>query len=588
MASLSKSALIRFLLDGVEVNAPLEWPDIEVLASFEDENVQANITTDSLTFVLEARDLIRNRIQGGLGGGVGIFEGMPFEIQTYNNNGVYVAFKGLLDLTDGLQDDEDNGRIIVRLKKDDGLNSLDERLSAITFGSLEDKGLVGIEDYFDVEYNVIQKVQAEQIITTAIVSYLLFKEIANQIRSIGKDNGNTAGHAGGGATGPLAAAIFAAIIIILQLAYAGLLLALLIDLANDMIETFLPKKRKHKVAKFRRLLEVICQELGYNLVSPIEELEFLAYLPSNPNVDDVTALGFISDAKGTTKGIPNAQDYGYSGVEMFTLARNLFNAKIAIIGQDLHLRSENDPFWIKNSTYKMQSVILPAKEYNTDELFGNVLLAFDTDIVDEWTIDNFTGTNFQVRTDANIVNNENQKFIKGFDNIQFPVCLGNRKDELTPLENALLPLAKTFDDITGIFGGGTNFAAKIKSSLGILKVSNNNHSKPKLLYLNNNNKIPVNHRDLWSARVLWEKYHSYKSFVDNNFFGQKIRYNGVNVPFGLDDFEELIQNSYFEDIDGRYGKITKVTWNIGSDKAVLDYWSREIYTRNLIEQKIEP
>jgi hypothetical protein len=97
---------------------------------------------------------------------------------------------------------------------------------------------------------------------------------------------------------------------------------------------------------------------------------------------------------------------------------------------------------------------------------------------------------------------------------------------------------------------------------------------------------PVQRID-WCAKYLYDNYHYGKSFVTNNNFGQKIKYNEVAIPFGLTDFLKLIENSYFYTTDSKVAKVTELKWNIASDKAIVNYWIREPYTTNLFEFYIE-
>ena len=53
MVMLGKNARLRFLLNGQQADAPRDWQDIEVLATFDTEATQANITTSDFTFVNE-------------------------------------------------------------------------------------------------------------------------------------------------------------------------------------------------------------------------------------------------------------------------------------------------------------------------------------------------------------------------------------------------------------------------------------------------------------------------------------------------------------------------------------------------------
>jgi hypothetical protein len=43
MSNLSINAEAKFLLDGVKLNAPLEWEDIEIVAEYENDSIQPSL-----------------------------------------------------------------------------------------------------------------------------------------------------------------------------------------------------------------------------------------------------------------------------------------------------------------------------------------------------------------------------------------------------------------------------------------------------------------------------------------------------------------------------------------------------------------
>ena len=167
------------------------------------------------------------------------------------------------------------------------------------------------------------------------------------------------------------------------------------------------------------------------------------------------------------------------------------------------------------------------------------------------------------------------------------MCLGSRKNKIKPLQSTLKFLAGLFDSVINLVGGNSNLSATIDDNNGVLQVSSNNHSKPKVLYIEGG-EIPSNHRQLLSAKHLYNQYHNYKSFVSANFIGQKVYYEGVRVPFGLEDFVKLIENAYFYTQSGEVAKAVSIKWRIGGDFATIDYYIREPYTKNLVETFIEP
>ena len=92
---------IKVSINGSTVTAPVEWEDIQILSTFDNGAVQANITVEELTFVLSAYDVITEYIDAGLDGGNGIFEGIPLQILAYNDSTTAI-FDGYIDLTEGL------------------------------------------------------------------------------------------------------------------------------------------------------------------------------------------------------------------------------------------------------------------------------------------------------------------------------------------------------------------------------------------------------------------------------------------------------------------------------------------------------
>jgi hypothetical protein len=595
MVMLSKNARLRFLLNGQTANAPKDWQELEVLATFDNEATQANITTSEFTFVNQENVTIRDYVTAGLTGGSGIFEGLPFDIETYNSSNIRSIFKGYLDLTDGYSESQDRPEVSAKLKRDNGLNSFDERLSALSYSFLESKGVFTASDYTTLNYVVVKKVNVFEELMAAVVLFLMIKELREAIRGTADTIANVAAHIGGGATGGIVGAIYAIVIAALQIAYTTVLTIAIIDLGKQLINTLSPFIREHKVLKLDTAIRKVVDYLGYNLVTNIDEMETVYYLPSNPQLPPENFVDEIENSitvdSGTPTGIPNNQDYGYFCTQMFELVLSLFNAKISIIGNDLHLLTKDDPFWIQNATYTLPRARPTNQKYNTEEFQANRFLAFQTDLKDSWTVDNFEGTNYQVITDAvSSPSNGRAKYLKGLDENQFQVCLGSRYDELNRLEEILYDLASRIDSLINIFGNSTNLSDSFEQKTGALKQEKNWTSKPKLIKIEGD-KLPASYRQSFSAKVLYDKYHAEKSFVTNGvnpWHGQKIMFEGVRVPFGMEDFLALIDNSYFKDPDNRDGKVVSIKWKPAKDYALVDYWIRTPYTKNLEETFIEP
>jgi len=588
MSNLSINSQSKFLLDFIRYNAPEEWEDVNITASFEDHKNEPNLAIEDFTFNLEARQAILNWIEAGKTGGVGIFEGMPFSLTLFNNQPIQSNFNAFLDFTNGFRDLVEDGRVDVGIVKDNGVNHFLDQIGGISFGVLESEGNVTQADYVTVEYIVEKKFNLLELLQASIILFIMVKELAESVKRAADAIKGFSSLSAIPPTGSIGAVVFAILDAIIIVAYTAVLLVAVIDMTRTMINSLVPPIREHKAITLRRALEVVCTRFGYNLDAPIAELDFIHYLPSNPRLDDKDKFGFISAVKGTPTGIPNVLDYGYNCSEMFELAINLFKAKIDIVGNKVILRPENDPFWFQQSVWNFnnKAPLLEVKEYNTEELVGDRLLTFVTDVQDEWTIDNYIGTSYEIRTDPDKVLRQRAVLVKGFEEVNFRVALGNRKDELNAIENLLLKVANLVDKVTKALDGGTSFGSKISSKVGMLKQSNNYHTVPKLLYISGGS-IPQNHRDLFKAKTLWDNYHVEGSFVSDNWYGQKTVYNGVNIPFGFEDYKLLLENSYFN-YKGSVAKIINFDWITGQDRATISFWVREPYTFNLKETFIEP
>lgn len=578
------------LLNGKSVSVPKDFFDVGVKASFGEE-IQANLTTDEFTFILDAYETIIEWIRDGRRGGVGIFEGIPVSILNSNGQNNVSIFSGILDLQAETTIQENLNQVSTRLRQDNSLNQLSELLEPLDYGYLKSLGVITPGDYVPVDYVVDKIDNGLETITTFITIYLLSKQLADSIKEIGETAAIIAGISASGLPGPVGAAIYSVAVAIVQVAYAATLLILIVDFGVDLFNIIVQPQRTHRGIPFRTLLEKACEYVGYGFATTVEDLDNLVYLPSNQNVDEFGLKSVFTSIGSITEGIPNPGDIGYTCPEMFQIARDLFNARFAIVGGTVQFHTESSPYWISQSGWEKPPVIRDRAEqsyrYNTDELRASILIQFQTDIVDEYTIANYRGTAFQVLTDANAIRNPANKTIKNADRVDIPLALGNRKEQLNGFEQGLASLANLFDDIASVFGGRPNLAKKIKNKVGVLRVSNNNHSVPKLLWLQGG-RIPSNQRALFSAKTLWDKYHNEKSFVQNNFTRQRRYVENEVIPFGLNDFVTLLNNAYFRDENGQVGKIVDLEWNLSKDFATISYWVQEIYTSNLRETFIEP
>ncbi len=590
MSQLSKNAELRFTLNNQVVDAPIEWQDISVQADFEDNAVQPKIDIEEFTFVNQEAQTVRDWIAAGR-----IFEGIPFKIDTYNSRTSSNSFDGFINCSNGVEIFDDR-TLKAKLEQSKSWFSVRERMQGVTMSYLESIGVFTDSDYTKVKYVVEKNDNALEILMTSVMVFILTVQLIEQVGDI-SDDINKVNTASIPIINPgvpptisfnTGAIIYASLSLALRIIETVAILAALINLAIQVFELLLPIPRTHRTIKLRTALEKISNYLGYTFSSPIPLLDKLVYLPSNLEADDVNLLtGIINIPRGTRSGLPNESDFGFTGLEFFELCERMFKAQLKVEGNTLEFRTGNDPYWQQTATYQMPNFLRKVKRYNTDELVFSRLIRFDTDeIADEWTINNFKGTNYQIITDDTSITDRAARYITKHETIAFPVCLGSRKSELNPLENALAKLAGVFDSVINLFGGNINLSGRITSRIGVLKVGTNNTTKPKILYVNGT-KLPPNHRDLFSAKALYDGYINEISFVLNNFGGQKALYSLEGLPFGFEDFLKTIENSNFVDSDNNNAKFRTLNWLISGDTASGEMEQHEIYAPNLTETYIE-
>lgn len=584
---MSKNADIRFYINNQQVDYALETFDISIKADFSNDNIQPNISIDNVTIFGDGVTIINDWINAGK-----YYKGLPIKIEVFNDSSAYSLFDGYINLPKKYEVFSDK-TVNVAIVKKNGLNNLNDKLASITWGMLIDKGIVTDSDYSEVNYVVEKSNNAFEIITLLIMVFIMTKELYESIVRIA-DNVNklitsTVPAVGVGAVEMVGQIIYAALSLILSVLYAALILASIVKITIQLFDILIEPSRTHKCINYRHALEILSIHLGYTFETSISELDNYYYLPSNINVDIIDGIkGFISIPQGVKVGTPSTNDFGYVALDFVNIILKQFEAKIAIINDRLILRPKNDVFWQKQATYQMPDIFIENYETNAKDLKFSTLIKYETDIIaDEYTLSNFKGTNYQILVnDSNVTQGKDDDFILHHETINISLALGTRKNELNALERTATTLANIIDDVTKALGRGTHFANKIKNRIGLLKIGTNNHTIPKCLYLSGG-KLPTNHRDLTSAKYLWDNFINHRSFVANNKIQQSKVVRLKEVPFGMQDFLSTIENSYFLTHENKKAKIIDSKWNILKDTAEISYKENFIFAPNLTETYIE-
>ena len=269
----------------------------------------------------------------------------------------------------------------------------------------------------------------------------------------------------------------------------------------------------------------------------------------------------------------------------------MFNAKFKI--NDGVFKFERRDYWDNQSTYTLPSVLSNQDErydeytYNASDINSNYLISFATDYQDQNTLDSFVGTNYQVITSANTINDPALVNIKNLKEVRLPVSRGTRKDTLTVFEKILRGFLRFVDQVTGIFGKGTNFASIVDNRKGSLNLSNDLIGNGKFLIVIGS-RLDSNNSLYTSAKYLWDNYHYIDSFAEINGVHNQYRlYEDVDIPFSFQDFITLSDNNAFNTDEGEKGEILQLDWIADQNKATVSYRIKEKFTNNLKVEFVE-
>lgn len=503
----------------------------------------------------------------------------------------------------------------VGLIKDRSLDSLIDFSGAdITMLLLESKGILTNSDYENIPYvihnrkTVLERLQLISqfftILKTGIDEVFKIINIAADITTLGNVQ----------ALINLSTTIAALILLIQQLG----------ELIMEIHISFFPPILYHSGIKLKTFLTKSCEYLGYDIDFGVlwEEIDNIVLCPSkNDEQGAPIALPVVP-----TSGILNPGDFGYNLADAFELARKMANVHVGIFGNVVHVRPKKDPFWITNSSFILPSIRIEdspfvqngIQRYNYEDLHAATITEYVTDESDYWTIQKLAegdanGDRISVASvEPTSVGVQRRVKIGPPVTNEIPYALCVRKDTLDDLndtlddlidfffsltdelENTKLIIEQAFGEVSDVLTESFPLLAALDTFTfnrdGAMKVENHFFSTPKMVLLGSDERIPADFNSKIGAKAIYDKYFAYDSLVpgvrnpdnldDTN--GKRI-YEGVNIPFTLENFTQILNNSYFSSEDLGIGQIIKLDWSFSEDKATIDFWVQDNWLNNVEE-----
>jgi hypothetical protein len=578
-------AEIRHYINGQDFGEPRNWQDLEITVDWLNKKESGTINVSDLEFVKEANEYLQQRILNGLSGGVGIFEGEPYEIRVGDQSNPEFKFEGFLDFTSSMTV-IGGEEIVVALKKKHGEDWLNDVADGFSFAYLYDQGIITDGDFVRVPYVINYIPDGMQLIVLSMSIFMMTKELIENIQKLSETIaditdastpviGVSVGLGAGVVTAwDLGNWILVGLKTLARLIYIIAVTIAIIKLVEQIFEQLLPKKRDHLGMTFRRMFEKACQNLGLGFQSSIAELD-LVHIPRK-------------DRKGGEsgeRGFPSNSEPIYLFGDLIRISKEMFNADFRIVNGVFYFeRKDNFVFpssYVVPSFFNDQERILDRVKFNTDEIVSNYNIYWALDIQDQNTLDIVDGRVFQAVTSPNIVNNQEFVIIKNLAEIAIPFSLGREKRELTAVETIAKSLGQLVDNLTGIFGGGTNFASQIENRIGSLLLSSHFLTSGKVVKMSGS-KLSNNQRQELDAKILWDKFHFINSFAEyQGHHNQFWRFEGQRVPMTIQEFATLSENNVAVDDQGNEVEIEKIIYSPFKTTAVIDYRVKKKYTNNL-------
>lgn len=624
--------LVRHYIAGQEVQRPINYPSLKFRVDFDQETQTQTMSVSELEWgVSDERDkkdakvIIRNIVNKGMSGGVGITEGIPYKTTLDSERGETLQmFNGYLNAWDS---QFDVGNVVTPIQQLGSTTWFNDQIDSFSFDYLESIGLITSANYITIPYCIEKKQNALEMIVLSVSIFVVTDKLVGQIKEFAQLLADT----------PNPFTAFSAIAKILaQIIYIIVLLLALVGLLISLFENIIQRNKYHYGMKVADLMQIGLSYLGYTFRSSIFQNSIykdLILLPEKYQVG--TNTGILSAIEGLTKDNKKDQKGYYKGTfgEFINAFKVMFNAKLVIDSS-----GEGAPiFYFEKYNFRKSDSGITIPElwgdsnkfaFNFNDFKSNIKLAFMVDQQDRHTIKEYTGTSVQVIQKQKAINNRQMVLTKGYDERTIPFALGKRKRSLSNTEEILKGLFEVVQpplnaiiDVVNVIIEAVNevisflrkvvnalnsigikiklklkdipkvqrldIANQIKNRVGMLKMESDYVAVPKLLFLNNGK---IANEQYLNARFLFDTYHTYGLFVARNDFpaNQYLIKDAKGIPFTFQQFKEVLKNNTIFTARGEKGEIISIELDPENQVADIDYKILKQYTNNIELQYLEP
>lgn len=586
-----------------ELNPPVEWMETTVQATINDDSFEANISTNEFTWVGEVAEYIKDTWIPQYG----VFVGVPYRIEVTEDGSTEVVFDGMINLRDREIMSKERP-IIFKAPVIEFQNNatIFDKISIMTQGMLFDQGFISISDAVDIPtVKESKKNVAERAIILGQFGGRVVSAFTRWIQDFLSAISDTVGVS-------LPLGLIETLLLFVNIV---LELQLLIDQFQEIRNLFFPDVRYYKGIKLRTIIEKALIKAGnypvdWGIIEPI--LDKIVLMPSQDGFDGWPTPGV------PMSGILNRRDWGYLVLEAQQTVQLLFNTRQDVRNNVAHIKTKSDPFWTNSPLFTPEDTKLETTaqyqngtfKERTDEVFGTTYISYEYDPTDTHTLTQNEDDAHEIHRRPINLPDERLNLMRGLQEIKIPYALCVRKQPLDNLLDLFMGVNAEFDfwltqlqdkisalsdSISSDAGAGsfidtilssTGLNTIIEGRTGVLKIDDNAFGLPKLVYLNDEGKIPENFKDFVGAAAIYNNWYLPESPADvNEFAGQKVDRKSWRIKFGLVPWQQTRTNPYF-DIPSGSGKFTTITWKMDQGSAVTDAEQDEVFDTNITEDVI--
>lgn len=590
-----------YIIDEGQVEKPInsEAVDIELNFDSSDPDSAGTVSLLNFDFTIDAAKLINAHLEGGMSGGPGAFEGLPFRLNLEEGSEVLELIRGYIDLT--------NSEVLFKCDrieafvKEAGSKTWleDGAQDSFSFQYLdEEERTITSADYIYLPYIVSSVPNNKEIAILLLMGFSVTLALRDAIQNVVQTAVELAG---------AASLVRALIKFALILAYLVVLIITIVNLIRDIINQIIQPVKYHACMRLQTLLEKGAEQLGQRFESSIfldPVWRDMVVLPAKysvpPSADDANILGFTKPNNALQKGY-------YDGTfgQLMTAFETLINGKKFV--SDGVIRIERRDYNPLSVNFKIPDVEIKGFGINANELKSNTVLKFATDLQDTNTINSYTGNVCQVITSPITIDNPDMVLMKGLSSINSEFSRGIRKEDFTGPESFILAILKPIDKIVGALSDAaakvkininkTNLSNIIGKRIGMLKIGNDFTSVPKLMTLDispnpEGTKLKTVNADRVNMGDIYDRYYKIDSFTpstDSPNANQYKTYRSPPFTMCFDQFQSVLKSNVIFDQDDNIGEMTGLILNVESEQARdVKYRINEAYTNNLKDKKIVP